>query len=90
MTTSPFAPRRLRVLRGQRQGEHQCAAGVRAPGGHHLREDVGARGRGGAGGPRRQDRQAERQAGAAAPAVLLIAASLSANTDRDILEHVLL
>lgn len=30
---------RFRVLRGQRQGEHQCKAGLRAPSGYHLRED---------------------------------------------------
>ncbi|XP_016009115.1 ras-related protein Rab-3D isoform X1 [Rousettus aegyptiacus] len=29
----------FRVLRGQRQGEHQCKAGLRAPSGYHLRED---------------------------------------------------
>ncbi|XP_061540471.1 ras-related protein Rab-3A isoform X1 [Phycodurus eques] len=64
---------RFRVLRGERQGERQRAAGVRAPGGHHLRQDVRARGRGGAGGPRDQDRQTERQTGGpATPEVLLI------------------
>ena len=67
-----FSSRRLRVLRGQRQGEHQRAAGLWAPGGHHLREDVGARGRGGAGGSGHQDHQTDGQAHPATSEVLLI------------------
>lgn len=63
---------RLRVLRGQRQGEHQRAAGLWAPGGHHLREDVGACGRGGTGGSWYQDHQTDRQAHPATSEVLLI------------------
>lgn len=63
---------RLRVLRGERQGEHQRAAGVRAPGGHHLCEDVRARGRGGAGGSGHQDHQTDRQTCPATSEVLLI------------------
>lgn len=68
----PVSSCRLRVLRGERQGEHQRAAGVRASGGHHLREDVGARGRGGAGGSQHQDHQTDRQARPATSEVLLI------------------